>query len=209
MHTLIAVSNALDRVISRIGMTFAWAGLVLVLITVFDVVTRSFTQSSVGWLRELIAWQQANFGSTVLQEFEWHFHTALFFMAFGWTYFRNGHVRIDIFVEKRSARLRSWIELVGVAVFMVPFCLLLLYYGTEEAITSFGQKECSASATGLCQRWIIRSAVPLGMLLILLAAIATLLRKIVKLFGPSTVRRGFESEFFPEQPHGSGGTAGA
>jgi TRAP-type mannitol/chloroaromatic compound transport system permease small subunit len=207
MHTLIAVSNALDRIISRVGMTFAWAGLVLVLITVFDVVTRAFTQTSIGWLRELIAWQQAHFGSTVLQELEWHFHTALFFMAFGWTYFRNGHVRIDILVEKRSPRLRSWIELVGVAVFMVPFCLLLLYYGTEEAITSFGQRECSASATGLCHRWIIRAAVPLGMLFILLAAIATILRKIVKLFGPSMAGRGLESEFFPERPHGSGGTA--
>jgi TRAP-type mannitol/chloroaromatic compound transport system permease small subunit len=208
MHSLVAISNALDRVISRIGRVFAWAGLVLVLITVFDVVTRAFTQTSIGWLREVIAWQQRSFGSTVLQELEWHFHTALFFMAFGWTYFRNGHVRIDIFVERRSARFRSWFELVGVAMFMIPFCLLLLYYGTEEAITSFRQNECSASATGLCHRWIIRSAVPLGMLLIVLAGVATLLRKIVKLFGPSSVQRGFESEFFPDRAPARSGTAG-
>ena len=58
MELLIKLSDRLDRLITRIGKVAAWAGLALVAVTIFDVVTRRFLV----------------LGSTKLQELEWHFH---------------------------------------------------------------------------------------------------------------------------------------
>jgi TRAP-type mannitol/chloroaromatic compound transport system permease small subunit len=196
METLVRISLALERVVTRCGKTFSWFGLLLVLIVVFDVVTRAFSQTSIGWLRNLIAAQQEIYGSTKIQELEWHFHTALFMFAFGWAYFANSHVRIDILVDKRSVRVRWWIELVGLALFALPLVALLLYFGCDMVVDSWNQNERSNSATGLSQRWIIRSAFPAGALLLLMAVVALLLRKIVKLFGPRELQARFPTHLF-------------
>jgi TRAP-type mannitol/chloroaromatic compound transport system permease small subunit len=173
MELLIRVSEGLDRVIIKVGKLAAWAGLALILTTIFDVVTRRFFV----------------LGSTKLQEAEWHFHVILFAFCLGYAYLKDAHVRIDLVREKLSERTQWWIEVAGCLLFLLPYCAMVVYYGINFTERSFATSEVSASATGLSYRWAIKAAIPIGFTILGLAGIAVLLRKIVELFGPEELRR--------------------
>lgn len=173
MELLTKISHGLDSVVSRIGRIAAWAGLLLIAVTLFDVITRRFLV----------------LGSTKLQELEWHLHVVLFAFVLGYAYLKDSHVRIDLVRERLSLRARWWIELMGCVLFLIPYCALVIYFSYDFALRSFDVNEISASATGLSHRWIIKAAIPLGFSLLALAGLAVLLRKIVQLFGPANLRQ--------------------
>ena len=172
MEYLTKISDTLDLVISKIAKVAAWAGVLLIAVTIFDVVTRRFFV----------------LGSTQLQELEWHFHVVLFAFVLGYAYLKDSHVRIDLVRERLSERAQWWIELFGVLVFLLPFCALVVYFTYDFTIRSFDNSEISASATGLTHRWIIKSAIPIGFSLLALSGVTVALRKIVELFGPPDLR---------------------
>ncbi len=173
MELLIRFSDGIDWLLTRVAKVAAWAGVALITVTIFDVVTRRFLV----------------LGSTKLQELEWHFHVILFSLLLGYAYIKDAHVRIDLLRERLNERTQWWLELLGCVLFLLPFCSLVVYFSTDFAIRSFNQNEISASATGLTHRWIIKSFIPIGFALLGLAGLAVLLRKIVELFGPPDLRR--------------------
>src|SRR5690606_25838859 len=121
------------------------------------------------------------------QELEWHLHTVLFMFCIGLGVIHDSHVRIDIIRERLGPRAQGWIEIIGCVLFLIPFCLLVMYYGWELTSRSWDKGEISSSAAGLPYRWLIKSAIPIGMGVLLLGAISSLLRSIVKLRRPDLV----------------------
>lgn len=172
MQGLIRFSDAVDRLLTRVAKVAAWAGVALIALTIFDVITRRFFV----------------LGSTQLQELEWHFHTVLFALLLGYAYIKDAHVRIDLVRERLSERTQWWLELLGCLLFLIPYCLIVVYYSYDFALRSFNDAETSASATGLTHRWIIKSVIPIGFSLLGLAGVAVVLRKFVELFGPPDLR---------------------
>jgi len=168
MEVLTKISDGIDWLLARIGKIAAWAGVVLIGATIFDVVTRRFLV----------------LGSTKIQEFEWHMHVVLFALLIGYAYLKDTHVRIDLVRERLRERTQWWIELAGCLLFLLPYCALIIYFSYDFAVRAFTSDEISASATGLTHRWIIKSVIPIGFGLLALAGIAVVFRKIVELFGP-------------------------
>ena len=173
MDLLIRISDLLDRWITRVGRVAAWAGVALIAITIFDVVTRRFFV----------------LGSTKLQELEWHFHVVLFAFCIGFAYLKDAHVRIDLVRENLSKRVQWWIELLGCLFFLLPYCALVVYFSFDFTVRSFNVDEVSASATGLTHRWILKSAIPIGFSLLALSGLVVVLRKLIELFGPPDLGR--------------------
>ena len=185
MRYLLRVEGVLNSVTTWVGRIGAWISVPLMIIIVFDVITRRFLV----------------LGSTKLQEGEWHMHAVLFLLCLGFAYLRNAHVRISLVHERFSPRVQRWIELVGCLIFAIPYCAIVFYFATDFVERSWAVGEASDSATGLPFRWAIKAFLPAGMLLLLLAAVAVLLRKFVELFGPPELRRAAEE--------GGNGGAGA
>lgn len=181
MHRLTRIAASLDGFVVGVGRAAAWAGLLLVLVTITDVTMRSATQSSWDVLRSLSAAQQKAFGSTQLQELEWHLHTVLFLFCLGYAYVKGAHVRIDLVRDRLGRRARALIEILGVVFFLLPFCVLVIAYGADFAAVSFAQGEGSASGGGLAHRWIIKAALPAGVGLLALSGIASLVRNLAAL----------------------------
>jgi len=173
MGALAAISNFIDRLLATVAKIAAWAGVVLIGITIFDVITRRFFV----------------LGSTKLQEAEWHAHVVLFTLLIGYAYIKDAHVRIDLVRERLSERKQWWIELLGCLLFLLPYCALVVFFSYDFTLRSFMNQEISGSATGLTHRWIIKAFVPIGFGLLGLAGIAVLLRKVVELFGPPDLRQ--------------------
>src|SRR5919106_1388580 len=84
-------SDALRRFVDFTGRWASWLFVPLIVITVFDVIARKLVWLQI-WLVDNLG---RIFGSTLLQELEWHFHTALFALVLGYGYVWNTHVRVD------------------------------------------------------------------------------------------------------------------
>lgn len=157
----------INRVICYVGRAATWMALALMIVIIFDVVSRRFFV----------------LGSTKLQELEWHLHTVLFIFCLGYAFLANTHVRIDLFRSRISKRLQSWIELIGCLCFVVPYCGILLYNGIGFAVESYVSNEVSSAGTGLSDRWIVKSALAAGLGMLMLAGISVALRQFIVLFG--------------------------
>lgn len=119
-----------------------------------------------------------HFSTTPLQELEWHFFLALVFLSFGAVLLADRHVRIDVLRQRLSPKAKSYVEVVGFVIALVPFSLALIYFGSAFAWKAFLIDEGSRAALGLPHRWIIKSMIPLGGVLLLLAGAITTRRSI-------------------------------
>lgn len=180
MRALLKTSDILERLCAVAARLGAWMIVPLILVIVFDVATRKFPAVHL-WMRETGLYAYAS--PTRLQELEWHLHAVVFLLAFGATYLRNGHVRVDMWREGRSPRTRAWVELAGLLALAVPYCAVMLYFGWVFVRRSYLSGEGSPAMTGLPNRWIIKSFLLIGMVLLAAALVATILRLVVFLFG--------------------------
>ena len=173
MTQLVALEKFLSRIVMGIGRAGAWIAIPLMVIILFDVITRRFLV----------------LGSTKLQEGEWHLHAMLFLLCMGFVYLKDGHVRIDLMRERMSSRTRNWVEFLGCLVFAIPYCLIVAWFSIDFVERSWHLNEASDSATGLPYRWAIKAFMPIGMFTLLLAGFVVLLRRFIDLFGPPDTRR--------------------
>ncbi len=172
MKFLLALSGAIDLVLERIARIAGWLFFALVGVIVWDVITRK------------IGFQIPGFGSTPIQELEWHLHGALFLFWLGYAYVRNVHVRIDVFTANLPPRRAAWLEIVGIFAFAIPYTLVAIYFSFLFAQTSFVQNESSNAPNGLAYRWIIKSCLFFGLVLLMASVVSVFCRNVVLLFGP-------------------------
>ena len=99
----------------------------------------------------------------------------LIFLTFGYTYLRDGHVRVDVFRRHWSARCIAWIELIGGLFVLLPLAVILTYYGWDGLMrtTKFAET----------QLWAQRVAGVVGPILLALAGVIIALRNIAFLAG--------------------------
>lgn len=199
------LSDQLRGLVDQMGKWASWLIVPLVLITCFDVIIRKLT-----WRAEdgsmifgLQYWLVNNvsefFGSTLLQELQWHLHTGLFALVLAYGYIYNTHVRVDLVRENLHFRKQAWIEFLGITIFLIPFCAITTYFAFDYAYTSFAQNEISASTVGLSNRWIIKSVLVAGLLLVVFAGLAVWLQTFLVLFGEPGRRFSLMTLEWPEE----------
>ena len=168
MDTLIRIADLLEVPCRAVARLCGWLLLVLTAVILYDVVGRRFFST----------------GSFKLQELEWHLHGAIAVLCFGWAYINNAHVRIDLFSSKMTPATQLRIEIVAIALFLIPFMALLVWFGFDFTYRSFVRGEGSPGGVGLPNRWIIKSAIPIGAILTVLGGLSVLARAIVALRRP-------------------------
>jgi len=113
---------------------------------------------------------------TALTELQWHLYAAGFLIAIPFAMVRGNHVRVDVLAEHFPLRRKAWIELLGTLLFLIPFVVFVIVHAIPFVQRSFTLNEISPSPGGLGARWVIKSFIITGFALLLLAAIARLLR---------------------------------
>lgn len=206
MPMALRVSKRLRHFVDSIGRFGSWFALPLILITAFDLAIRK-----TGWIQ---IWLVENvspyFGSTLLQELEWHSHTVLFVLVLGFGYIWNTHVRVDLVRESLAFRKKLWIEFIGLSIFLIPFCLLVTYFAFGYAMDSWSANrgpecawyecgEVSASLVGLSHRWVIKLVMAFGFVLTVVAGVAVWLELLIALFGPKNWRFELSTLDWPEE----------
>ena len=166
LKILLKLSKFLDKIVTIFGKFGSWLAIPLISIIMFDIITRRFFV----------------LGSTKLQEMEWHLHTSLFLLVLGYAYIKDAHVRIEVVREKYSLIAKAIFEIIGIIIFLIPYTLLVIYFGIDFVQRSFSMSEVSSALTGLSHRWIIKSFIPIGMLLLFLAGFSLLLKNLIYIF---------------------------
>ena len=172
MGSLLAIADALDRVLRAIAVLAVWLMPLLAAVICIDVVTRKL-----GIFVPVLT-------SSRLQELEWHLHTVLFALWLGFAYVMNAHPRVDSWSGTQPLRRRAWLELIGCLLFALPYCFLLVRHAVPFVWTSYSGAEGPHSVGGIPQlQWIIKSFLLLGLVLLLLAVVSMILRLVAFLFG--------------------------
>ncbi len=195
LPALLRISEKLRRFVDLVGRFGSWFAMPLILITVFDLFIRKTGVVQI-WLVENVS---KYFGSTLLQELEWHSHTVLFSLVLGFGYIWNSHVRVDLVRERMELRRKAWIEFFGLTFFLMPYMVTVIYFAGIYAYDSWAIGEISASLVGLPHRWIIKTVLMIGLIVALIAGIAVWCQVAIVLFGPKHWRYPLMTLEWPEE----------
>lgn len=104
-------------------------------------------------LYKIVARKVFGVPSNIPQYLEWELFLLLVFLTLGYGYARGAHVRLDIIRDRLGPLIRDRIELVGLLLLIVPFVLVICYFGIPYALESYNSGEKSALALGAPARW--------------------------------------------------------
>ncbi|MEO0900097.1 MAG: TRAP transporter small permease subunit [Bacteroidota bacterium] len=161
----------LDQINEFVGKAISWLTLLLVLLICADVFMRYVFDFTLIWIIEL----------------EIYFFAFIFLLGAGYTLKHNRHVRVDLFYDRFSPRQKAWVDLIGAVLFLIPWCLIVIWVGFQYANRSFLIAEKSAQAGGLSALFILKSAIPIAFCLLLIQALSSILTSIQTLSHPPEV----------------------
>lgn len=151
----------------------------------------------------IVARRFLDFPLTPLQELEWHFFFALVFLSLGMAHLADRNVRIDIISDRFRPTSRATIEIIGFFVALLPLAVAMIYYGLDAVVSALETMERSRAALGLPYRWIIKSTIPLGGLLLLIAGVLVTIRNVNVLRGHTGTGRDSRSRSPRREGQGS------
>ncbi|HUU71470.1 MAG TPA: TRAP transporter small permease subunit [Burkholderiales bacterium] len=166
MQSLLRLSGLIDTVNRKVGVGVGWLILVMTIVSALNATSRKLFSAS----------------SNAFLEIQWYLFAAVFLLAAGYTLLSNEHVRVDIVNTRLPSRLRLWVELLCTALFLLPFALLVLYYGWPYFMLSFSSSEWSLNAGGLIL-WPVKLLIPAGFLLLFLQGVSQLIKLAAALSG--------------------------
>lgn len=115
-------------------------------------------------------------------EVQWYLFAAIALLGAAETLRRSGHVRVDLLYSLASERGRIWIDLFGLALFLIPGMLLLAWLSWPFFWESWIRWEISNNPGGLL-RWPVKVLLPLGFALLVVQGLAEIVKRVAALKG--------------------------
>ena len=166
MRALLKLSALIDAVSEVIGKLIIWLVLACVLISAGNAIVR----------------RAFNYSSNAYLEIQWYLFAAVFMLGAGFVFLKNGHVRIDFVSSRLSTRTNAIIDIVGILLFVAPFCVLMIDLSWPLFARAWASGEMSPQAGGLI-RWPVLLLMPVGFSLLLIQCLSELIKRIAYLSG--------------------------
>jgi TRAP-type mannitol/chloroaromatic compound transport system permease small subunit len=161
------ISRTLDVLVATIGQWSSWLWIGVLIVVLINVFSRYVLLQ----------------GSIALEELAWHLFGTATLLTLGFAVVHDDHVRVDVLHEKFSPRSRAIIELLCIVILALPVVALMIDVLVPYAWKAWIYDERSQAPSGLPYRFIFKSMLPLGMLLVWLALFSRALRCATLLFG--------------------------
>jgi TRAP-type mannitol/chloroaromatic compound transport system permease small subunit len=166
MTPLLSLSRLIDQISTMVGKITMWLILATTIISAGNALVRKiFNQSSNGLL-----------------EIQWYLFAAVFMLGAGYGFLKNSHVRIDFISSKLSDRARNWVDVIGILLVLIPFCVIGIALGWPFFMQAYVSGEMSQNAGGLI-RWPAYGLIPLGFALLMLQGVSELIKRMAFLKG--------------------------
>jgi TRAP-type mannitol/chloroaromatic compound transport system permease small subunit len=164
MRALVGLSKGIDWVNAQFGVIANWLVLLACLISAGNAFSRYlFSESSNGWL-----------------EIQWYMFAGMVLLGAPYTLKVNEHVRVDLLYGLASERTRIWIDIVCGVLFLLPMCVIFVYFTWPWFVDSWRINEMSSNAGGLV-RWPVKLILPVGFVLMGLQGISEIIKRIAAL----------------------------
>jgi TRAP-type mannitol/chloroaromatic compound transport system permease small subunit len=199
LTALLNFARAIDELSRRFSYVAIYLVLFASLISAFNAVFR-YSTSAMLWLEKylgggvfqgIIDIYREN--SNTLSETQWYMFAAIVMLGGAWTLKVNEHVRVDLVYGSVSERTRTWIDLLGGIFFLLPMCVLMIYFTWPWFMQAWTTGEGSLNSGGLV-RWPVKLLVPIGFALVGLQGISEIIKCIAAL------RTDYVREFAYEKP---------
>ena len=134
MEPALAVTRVIDELNRRIGIVAIYLVLFASLVSAFNAIFR-YSTNGIMWLERYVG--GGFFGgiidiyrqnSNTLSEAQWYMFAGMVMLGGAWTLKVNEHVRVDLVYGWVSERTRTWIDLLGGIFFLLPMCVLMIYF---------------------------------------------------------------------------------
>ena len=164
LKILLAVSRAIDWLNTQFAFVANWMVMLACLISAGNAGSRYlFSESNNAWL-----------------EIQWYMFAAMVLLGAPYTLKMNEHVRVDLFYSMVSERTRIWIDIICGFLFLLPICVILVYFTWPWFVDSWRIGETSSNAGGLI-RWPVKLMLPVGFALMALQGVSEIIKRIAAL----------------------------
>ena len=159
------IADRLYSALDLLGQSISWLNLLMAII-IFVIVLLRY------WF---------SMGSVALQESVTYLHATLFMLGISYTLQHNGHVRVDIFYRSFSPRRRALVDLIGLVVFLIPTCVLIIGSSWDYVMASWATGERSEESSGIAFVYGLKTLMIIMPALLMIQGIASGLRQAHKL----------------------------
>lgn len=153
------IVTGLETVVGIAGRVAAWTCVALVLLVAGDVFARYFFRTGAVWLQEL----------------QWHLISPIALFGMSYALLSGEQVRVDVLYERFPAPVQRGIEMLT-GLLMIALGLIVAWLSWPWVEMAYMRGEGSSNPGGLPHRFILKSLIPLGFLLLALQGLAHLLR---------------------------------
>ncbi len=168
----IPIVSSLNKIVQRIVETVAWFNVLVIFLILITVILRY------GFHRNQLL---LNWPLVPMEELQWHFYSVPFMFGLAYAITKDSHIRIDILRLHMSKKLKHIFEILGIILLLMPCTIILFDFSLDYTIYAITHHESSQSTMGLPHRWIVKSVIPLTMILIFIASLARLIQEIILL----------------------------
>jgi len=187
LRGLLKFSRIVDEINAQFAVVANWLVLLSCLISAGNAAVRYgingmlFLAADVPLLHGLasgISWYGNN--ANAFLELQWYMFTGMVLLGGPYTLKMNEHVRVDLFYGMASERARIWIDVIGGLLFLLPICIILIYFTWPWFVESYQLSEQSNNAGGLL-RWPVKLILPIGFALMALQGVSEIIKRIAAL----------------------------
>lgn len=195
MGFLLALARGIDRLNDAIYAAIRWLTLAMIFLGAFNAIARYLTR-----------YTGVALASNAYIDLQWYMFSLIFLLGAAYGLNREAHVRVDVAYARMSPRARAWVDLLGTALFLIPFCVMVLHTSWPAVRNSWSVREASTDPGGLV-RYPIKTVLLVCFTLLLAQAISQLIKKGAALAGRLPLESGpppgkAEPGLHPGQPEG-------
>ncbi len=107
-----------------------------------------------------------------MQESVTYMHGAVFLLAGGYALLTDDHVRVDIFYRDASPGRKALVDLAGTYLLLFPFCFVALWAAGPYVANSWAVQEGSMEQSGIRGVYLLKTLIPIYLVLLMLAGFA-------------------------------------
>ncbi len=171
MPLLLRIADAIDRFSQRTGSLLRWLTLAMVLVGAFNAIVRYAARFT-----------GVSLSSNMYIELQWYLFSMVFLLGAAYALQTDAHVRVDVLYGRLSRKGRAWVDLLGTILFLIPFCVLMLWVSWPAVVNSWAVLEGSPDPGGL-PRYLIKTVIPISFLLLIGQAFSMLIRALAVVIG--------------------------
>lgn len=165
-NILLKIAQIIDLINEWIGKLTYWLVLAMLGVGVWNVIGR--------YLGKLIGKQLT---SNSLIELQWYLFDIIFFLGAAYALKHDVHVRVDLFYKNLKTKQKAIINLMGIFLFLIPFCIMIIYYSWQYVINSWEIKETSPDDGGLL-RYPIKTMIIVSPILLIIQGISEAIKNV-------------------------------